>query len=206
MFLSNYQRMLLDMRARFLRYAQPPMVEKFSLLSDETYLYLSCVGRNYRIHRTTALVDYLDEHGVSHDADFHVAATIYDILCYSKPHCVLSHQFAPINSVAKNYHTNQLGGSVFDGCPRSFAEHPDRLEQALLALGGVPEGKGDIAYRVNLFPFFPVRVQFWNADEEFPASLQILWDGNTLDFLHYETTYYIAGHLLHRLRELMEEN
>lgn len=206
MSLSNYQRMLLDMRARFLRYAQPPMIEKFSLHADNTYLYLSCVGRDYRIHRTTAVVDYLDEHSISHEADFDVAATIYDILCYAKPNCTLSHQFAPINSVAKNYHTNQLGGSIFDGCARFFAEHPDRLEQALLALGGIPEGKGDIAYRVNLFPFFPVRVQFWNADEEFPASLQILWDDNTLDFLHYETTYYIAGHLLHRLRELMEES
>lgn len=206
MSLSNYQRMLLDMRARFLRYAQPLMIEKFPLQADDTFLYLPCVGRNYRIHRTTAVVDYLDEHGISHEADFNVAATIYDILCYAKPNATLSHQFAPINSVAKNYHTNQLGGSIFSSCTPFFAEHPDRLEQALLALGGIPEGKGDIAYRVNLFPFFPVRVQFWNADEEFPASLQILWDGNTLDFLHYETTYYIAGHLLHRLRELMEEN
>ena len=206
MSLSNYQRMLLDMRARFLQYAQPSMIEKFSLHADDTFLYLPCIGRNYRIHRTTAVVDYLDEHGVSHEADFDVAATIYDILCYAKPNCALSHQFAPINSVAKNYHTNQLGGSIFSGCAQFFAEHPDRLEQTLIALGGIPEGKGDIAYRVNLFPFFPVRVQFWNADEEFPASLQILWDGNTLDFLHYETTYYLAGHLLHRLRELMEEN
>ena len=40
-------------------------------------------------------------------------------------------------------------------------------------------------------------------DYEFPASLQLLWDTNTLDFVHYETTYYIAGHLLSRLRELM---
>lgn len=203
MSLSNYQRMLLDMRERFLRYDQSSMAEKFSLTSDETYLYISCIGRKHRIHRATALVEYADEHGAFHEADINAAASIYDILCCSKPDCVLSGQYAPINSVAKNYHTQNLGGNVFDGCPAVFADHPDRLEDALIALGGVPEGKGDIAYRVELFPFLPVRVQFWNADDEFPASLQILWDLNTLNYLHYETTYYIAGHLLHRLRELI---
>ena len=65
--------------------------------------------------------------------------------------------------------------------------------------------KHDIAYRLDLFPFLPIRLQFWQADEEFPASFQLHWDMNTLDFVHYETTYYIAGHLYSRLRELMEQ-
>lgn len=204
MSISNYQRMLLDMRERFLRFEQQPMTEKFSLDSDAAYLYLPMLGRLHRIHRTTALVEY-EENGSFCETEVNAAATIYDILCCSKPNCTLSGQFAPINSVAKNYHTQNLGGSVFDGCPPIFARHPEQLEKALIALGGVPEGKGDIAYRVNVFPFFPLRVQFWAADDEFPASLQILWDLNTLDYLHYETTYYLAGHLLHRLRELITE-
>ncbi len=204
MSLSNYQRMLLDMRERFLRYDQSSMVERFSLHSDETYLYISCVDRKHRIHRTTALAECADSHGTFHEADINAAATIYDVLCCSAPGCTLSGQFAPINSVAKNYHTKNLGGGVFDRCPPVFADHPDLLEKALAALGGTPEGKGDIAYRIELFPFLPIRVQFWNADDDFPASLQILWDTNTLQFLHYETTYYAAGHLLRRLRELME--
>lgn len=204
--ISNYQRTLLDMRERFLRYDPIPTAEKFSLAVDETYLYIPFVGRLHRVHRATGLVEYPDAHGVFHEADYNAAASIYDVLCCSRPDCALSGQFAPINSVAKNYHTKNLGGSLFDGCAPIFSEHPDRLEKALLSLGGVKAGKGDIAYCVNTFPFLPVRVQFWAADDEFPASLQLLWDLNTLDFLHYETTYYVAGHLLHRLRELMENS
>ncbi len=30
-----------------------------------------------------------------------------------------------------------------------------------------------------------------------------MWDENTLDFLHYETTYYVVGHMLERLKALM---
>lgn len=204
MSMSNYRRMLLDMRERFLGYDQQEMRVKFSLSADDEYLYIPLLGRRHRIHRSTGLVEY-EESGQFHEADINAAATIYDILCCSKPNCSLSGQFAPINSVAKNFHTKNLGGSVFDSCPELFAAHPDRLEQALMALGGTKEGKGDIAYRVDAFPFLPIRVQFWASDDEFPASLQFLWDLNTLDFLHYETTYYLAGHLLHRLRELMAE-
>lgn len=69
--------------------------------------------------------------------------------------------------------------------------------------GGVREPVGDVAYRLPTFDFLPVIVQFWESDEEFPASFQILWDENVLDFMHYETTYYTAGHLLARLEEVM---
>ena len=143
---------------------------------------------------------------MGHEADFNVSLSIYDVLCGSHPNRTLSGQFAPINSVASNYHTKDLGGSVFGNCPAYFSEYPEKLEEALIALGGVKEGKGDIAYRINTFPFLPIRVQFWEADEDFSASLQILWDTNTLQYLRYETTYYVAGHLLHRLRELMEKD
>ena len=54
-------------------------------------------------------------------------------------------------------------------------------------LGGVPVGKADVGYQLQLFEFLPVRLNFWNSDEEFPASLRLLWDFNLLDFMHYET-------------------
>ena len=50
-----------------------------------------------------------------------------------------------------------------------------------------------------MFPFLPVQLRFWDADEEFPAQLRFLWDRNTLKFLHFETVYYVIGHLLGKL-------
>lgn len=44
----------------------------------------------------------------------------------------------------------------------------------------------------------PVVLQFWDADDEFDAALKIMWDTNTLDFMHFETTFYAANHLLQR--------
>ena len=42
-----------------------------------------------------------------------------------------------------------------------------------------------------LFPFLPVVLRFWDADEEFPASMQILTDRNILDFMRYETLMFV---------------
>lgn len=59
-----------------------------------------------------------------------------------------------------------------------------------------------MAYQLWLFPFLPVILRFWDADEDFPASLQVLLDQNTLDFIHYETLMFALSHLMQRLRQL----
>ena len=63
---------------------------------------------------------------------------------------------------------------------------------------------GDVSRILDVFDFFPVCVRFWDADEEFPASLQFLWDANALDFLYYETLWYVMGDLLERLTETIQ--
>lgn len=60
-----------------------------------------------------------------------------------------------------------------------------------------------ITFKLNLFPFLPIIIRFWEADDEFPASLQILADRNTLDYMHYETLMFALTHLFSRLNEEM---
>ncbi|MDR1028500.1 MAG: DUF3786 domain-containing protein [Clostridiales Family XIII bacterium] len=49
----------------------------------------------------------------------------------------------------------------------------------------------------------PLYFRFYESDEEFPARITLLWDENTLRFVHYETLYYIAELFFKRLRELI---
>ena len=53
---------------------------------------------------------------------------------------------------------------------------------------------------ISAFPFFPVLIQFWDADDEFPAQIKIMWDDQTMRYLNFETTYYLQGDLLERLK------
>ena len=63
------------------------------------------------------------------------------------------------------------------------------MRNACISLSGKELEKGDVAFKLNLFPFLPIIIRFWEADDEFPASLQILADRNTLDYMHYVCTY-----------------
>ena len=77
------------------------------------------------------------------------------------------------------------------------------FRSACIALSGKELEKGDVAFKLNLFPFLPIIIRFWEADDEFPASLQILADRNTLDYMHYETLMFALTHLFSRLNEEM---
>lgn len=96
-------------------------------------------------------------------------------------------------------------GELFTPHAEKFQGKIQALRQACQALGGVEAGKGDVAYCLPVFDCLPVRLAFWEADEDFPPSLQFQWDRNTTDFIHFETTFYVTSHLLGRLLELMGE-
>ena len=96
------------------------------------------------------------------------------------------------------------GGSGFGKNAAVFAGRCEDLKKACEKLGGVPEKVGDVAYKLPLFDFMEVIFQFWDADEEFEASVRILWDENILSYMRFETTFYAALHLLERLKELAE--
>ena len=70
---------------------------------------------------------------------------------------------------------------------------------------GEENKKGNVGYELALFPFLPLSLCFWESDEDFPASLQILTDKNILDYMHYETLMSAITHMFNRLKEECEE-
>jgi len=100
---------------------------------------------------------------------------------------------------------SSVGSDMFAESARFFDGKADALGHACERLGGRKIPKGDVGYRLNMFDFLPLELRFWESDEEFPPSLSLLWDRNLQDYIHYETSYFIAGHLMRRLKDLMKE-
>ena len=182
--LSNYDKARDATAAAFLRYDQETMIRKFGLAHDEDALYIAFVARDYRVDRQTGTVTWASD--PSHTASYNEAMSIYDVLCDSKPLCHLSHQWANVASLCAIQ-----GGTL--------AKDGDFFKNR--RLHGTPQPKGDVAYELPLFPFLPLILRFWEADEDFPASMQVLVDKNTLDYLHYETLMFALSHLMTRLVE-----
>ena len=180
---NNYETMKLQMRDEFLKYDQAAMIEKFGLRSDDENIYITFLGTEYAVDRSTG--DVRSEHG---EAGYNEALTIYDVLCWSKP---------------KGGSMKREGDGLFGRYEAEFDQKDETLSAACEKLGGVPEGKGDVAYRIPMFRFLDVMLQYWDSDDEFPASLQLFVDDKTIDFMHYETAWFALSHLLERIKELM---
>lgn len=206
---NNYIEMRNQMRTYFLSYDQEEMIRKFDLAYDEEYLYIRFWNRPYRIGRTTGIVEWSeDQFHTCSEGDYNESLTIYDVLCYSEPGCRLSGEYAPSNSLKGTVYTGMVAGSSMGERKTEafFDANADLLSRACEALGGVPEGQGDVAYRLPMFDFLPVRFAFWHSDEDFLPEIRFLWDTNVLNFMHYETLWMGAGHLLHRLQNWMQNN
>lgn len=202
---SNYDTMRDLMQVQFLEYDQTHMIEKFQLKYDEAYLYIKFVGRMYRINRRSGKVEWSEDAFQScTDAGYNEAMSIFDILCYSKDDCRLSGKFCNINELKGTVQSSRAGGSIFFHQTQYFDGKTEELCQACESLGGKKGSVGDVSYCLYPFEFLPMMLQFWNSDEEFPANLKIMWDENILDYVHFETSFFIAGHVLLRIREMME--
>lgn len=186
----------------FLNYSQEAMIAKFGLPHDQDFIYIRFLACDYRVDRRTGRVERLPE--LVH-AGFNEAMTIFDVLCESKPDCRLSGEFVRVNDLDGVVKTARLGDRLFDGSAKAFTHRTGALRAACLRLGGTAASVGDVSYKIPMFDFLPVSLQFWDADDEFDAVLKIMWDRRTLDFMRYETTWYAAGRLLERLEELMAE-
>lgn len=198
--ISNYELTRNKMEQEFVRYDQEQMIQKFHLDHTADHLFITFVGETYRIGRKTGKVELCLPDGMGYDhAGFDESMTIFDVLCCSKPGCRLSGQYATVTNLPGIANIAAPGAGSCAGTARFFAGRRDVLRQACQRLGGAAREVGDVAYLIPLFDFMPVMLQFWDADDEFDAVLKIMWDTNTLDFMHFETTFYAANHFLKRL-------
>lgn len=204
MTISNYEQMKLQMQDHFLEYDQSVMIQRFSLEADDAYLYMNFLGRPYRVSRSSGKVEW-SENGFddAFAADYNEAMSIYDVLCCSKEGCRLSGTFVSVNNLPGIVVGARSGSGMFSESARFFDGKAEALRLACERLGGQAIDQGDVGFRLKVFDFLPLELRFWESDEDFPPSLNLLWDRNLLDFIHYETSYFIAGHLMRRLREFI---
>ena len=192
---DNYAIQLERARAQFLTYDQAAMCARLGLPMSETEIPVRFLGEVLRIERETGAV--LRPDGAP--APFGAAMAVYDALARDNDPA-LAGEFVPTSALHGIRGTHAVHEDLHSPAAQRFAGKTAALEAALTALGGRKwPGPGDVAYVLDVFDFFPVCVRFWDADDEFPASLQFLWDSNALGFLFYETLWYVMDELIARL-------
>lgn len=205
--MDNYELQVDIAKKLFLQYDQAMLTEKFGLQADEGYLYLTYLNTPCRICRKTGAVEEFVRDSWQECREYSTVMTIYDLLCYSKGKAApkLSGKWCAVGTFVVTGVTET--DTFTKKYARTFDGHLEALQAACVALGGVLQERmagADLTCKFDVTPFFPVLLQFWEGDEEFPPKLLVLWDQNTMDFMHFETTFYLQGDLLQRLKDRME--
>ncbi len=204
---SNYD-LQVDIGKRiFLEYDQELLIRKFRLEADEQYIYLTYLNTPCRISRRDGGIEEYIEGVWKECRSFSTVMTIYDLLCYNKGETApaLSGQWCAVGNFVVTGVTNtetftKKYAAKLDG-------HIEELKAAVHSLGGVLQERmagADLTCKFQVTPFFPVLLQFWEGDEEFPPKLMLLWARNTDQLIHFETTFYLQGDLLERLWNCMK--
>lgn len=202
---DNYATAAEKARELFLGYDQEKIITKLGLSADGDYLYLRFLDLDYRIHRQTGLVEKREGEGPYVDGgSFDEVMTLFDVLCWSREDASLSGEWVTLSALGGGVHDGALAGSMYREEIAKIARWEGLLSPVLEGLGGRRMEKGEPGYVIPVFAFLPVYVQYWRGDEEFPPQLNLLWDANTTEFLHYETVYYLTQFLLRRLAVLLE--
>ncbi len=205
---SNYDLQVDIAKRIFLQYDQELLIRKFRLEADADWICLTYLNASCRISRTTGGVEEYIENAWQGCRSFSSVMSIYDLLCYHQGEIAptLAGQWCAVGTfvvtgVTETDTFTKKYAALFDG-------HTEELKAACESLGGALLERmagADVTCLIPVTSFFPVLLQFWEGDGEFPPKLMLLWDRNTDKFLHFETTFYLQGDLLERLKSRMEE-
>lgn len=201
---NNYLIQAQQARDRFLTYDQQKLIDKLKLKFDDCYLYTTMLCKQYRISRTTGDLQRQEGDTWVDGNSFGEVMTLMDLVCDSREDRFLSCRWKNMGDFGLRFHRNLLEGAV-DPWAEKFQADPEGFRRACQALQGTPLPNGDIAYAIELFDGLCMALQLWFGDEEFPASLRILWDENANMYIRYETMYFAKGLLLDRIAQLMQK-
>ena len=91
---------------------------------------------------------------------------------------------------------------VTEPLARRFGRSARRFQEVGNGMGGEPAGVGDASFTLSVFPRIALQLVLWEGDEEFPPSVQLLFDASVDHYLSLEDIVVLgqmaAGRLIQR--------
>jgi len=197
--MNNYEISLQNAMKRFCGYDMNVLARKVGITDRGEYFETRFFGMETSICKETGAVTVDGQ-----PADFCEGLSVFDWLCDGKADAKAAGQFCPVSSLPGVLVRGQ--GLLMESpeLAREIDHQPEKFQAVCKNLGGKILDIGDFGVQIDIFPDLPMQMKFYHSDEEFPPSLTFLWDRNILNFVRYETVYYICGalkkHLLHHIQ------
>ncbi len=91
---------------------------------------------------------------------------------------------------------------------RYFGEDYQKFRDAALRLGGMEEesGRGKHVWKLYVLPKIPMKIIFYEADEDFSVDIQIMLDNTAIQFLEFECLAFLVGCVVRSLIKTAQHN
>ena len=91
---------------------------------------------------------------------------------------------------------------VTEPLQRKFGKSAKLFKEIGIKLGGEPVDLGDASFILRAFPYVPLQYVLWEGDQEFPPSVQLLFDASVDHYLTLEDIVVLGqvttGRLINR--------
>ena len=88
---------------------------------------------------------------------------------------------------------------VTDPLQRRFGMTAESFKETGIKSGGNPVAIGDASFILKAFPYVPLQYVLWEGDEEFPPSVQVLFDASVDHYLTLEDIVVLGQVMTGRL-------
>lgn len=190
--MDHYEAVSAEWRARFVQMDHESLARRFRLQIDASHLYLTYFSRPYAIERGSGKILRLDQPQAK--IEFSQEMTFLNMFHYAQHTPLPSGKLVPFRSVKRVYpfETAYLK-TIIHPFEQIFSGKLDALSRALNALHARPIAQGDAGGELEIFPGLRMAVAFWDADDEFAAQANMLFDENITDYMHEENVVGVAS-------------
>lgn len=199
--MNNYEKQCEDWRQRFLAMDQGDICRRLPEVEmGEDCLLLWHYGRRFGVDRRKGGISAVSDSG---PVEIMPRLNIYTLFHYASPSARLTGEWVPFRELRDGApFAAAFQNGVLTPLAATFCNRGDCLEKAAAALRGKRLAKS--GFLLPAFDCIPVKLLFWDGDDEFPAQANVLFDRSATDFIHIESIVTIATEMLYQMADAAE--
>jgi hypothetical protein len=170
---------------------------------DQNEFEIDFIGRTYSITKDS--IDVKSQNIPSRkwhdDLEYNVKSVLgYYVLsgCDKEP----AGDFCPLSAFSHGIFDNRSGWTVSSPLQKAYGKDYTLFKRAAEKTGMVFESErsaGQYIWNYQLLPKLPVKVIYYEGDEDFPTDIQILYDKTAIDFFKFEPLAVLHSSFMHIL-------
>ena len=179
----------------------PAGKERYITFTKENeYVLLSYFGNEYRLNCGNGVLEKKKDTGWTEQLEMNEALAVYHYLGDGAEVIRESGKWVPEASLDPVcIRTSDRVQPLFVSFAKEYSGRIVELEERCRMAGGEYDNTtGDTAWIFFPFPEIPIKLAFWDKDEDFPAQVRVFARENATDYVHYEAVSFMIAELFQK--------